>query len=124
VLLTVVLRKSDWFEFLWIGLVGYVGGEGGEAVAVVIVAPAGTIPSPSFNNMPRVMAFIDLLPEANRGGVVKASLEWILALMPCTMRVASTLLYLLFIIATRERVALVALAVIVPPAPVASSGVH
>jgi hypothetical protein len=42
--------------------------------------------------------------------------------MPCTMLVASGLLYLLLDVATRGRVALVALAVVVPLAPVASSG--
>jgi hypothetical protein len=41
--------------------------------------------------------------------------------MPCTMLVASGLLYLLFIVATRGWVALVALAVVVPPAKMASS---
>jgi hypothetical protein len=53
---------------------------------------------------------------------MKAGLEWILALMPCTMLVTSGLLYLLFIIAARGRMALIALAVVVPPAPVVSSG--
>jgi hypothetical protein len=41
--------------------------------------------------------------------------------MPYPTLVASGLLYFLFIVATRERVALVALAVIVPQAPGASS---
>jgi hypothetical protein len=53
--------------------------------------------------------------------VVKVGLEWILALMPCPALVASGLLYFLFIVATRGRVALVALVVVVPSAPVASS---
>jgi hypothetical protein len=70
----------------------------------------------------RVTAFIDLLPEVNHGSVVKASLEWILALMPCTTLVASGLLYFLFIVATRGWVALIVLAVIIPPSPGASSG--
>jgi hypothetical protein len=52
---------------------------------------------------------------------MKVGLEWILALMPCPTLVASRLLYFLFIVATRGRVALVALAVVVPPAPGASS---
>jgi hypothetical protein len=82
---------------------------------------AGTVPSPCFNNTPRIAAFIDLLLEVDRGSVMKVGLEWILALMPCTMLVASGLLYFMFIVATRGRVALVALAVVVPPAPVASS---
>jgi hypothetical protein len=72
---------------------GDVGGEGAEAVTVVVVvASAGMIPSPRFNNKPRVMAFIDLLPEVGRGSVVKVGLEWILALMPCPTLVASSLL--------------------------------
>jgi hypothetical protein len=87
---------------------------------IIVVAPAGTVPSPRFNNKPRVTAFIDLLPKVDRGGVVKVGLEWILALMPCTPLVATGLLYLLFIVATRRRAALVALAVVVPLAPRAS----
>jgi hypothetical protein len=122
VLLTVVLGDFDWFELLWVGLVSDAGGEGREAVIVIIVvASAGTIPSPRFNNKPRVAAFIDLLPEVDRGSIIKVRLEWILALMPCPTMVASGLLYFLFIVATRGRVALVALVVVVPPAPRASS---
>jgi hypothetical protein len=122
VLLTIVLGDSDWFELLRIGFVDDVGGEGREAVPVVIVmAPAGTVPSPCFNNRPRVAAFIDLLPEVDRGSVVKAGLVWILALMACTTLVVSGLLYFLFIVAARVWVALIALAVVVPPAPGASS---
>jgi hypothetical protein len=48
-----------------------------------------------------------------------------LALRPCTMLVArlvSRLLYFLFIVAMRGRVAFVALATVVPPIPRASSG--
>jgi hypothetical protein len=60
------------------------------------------------------VAFVDLLPKVDRGSVVKGDLEWILALMPRTMLVASALLYFLFIVATRGWVALVALAVVVP----------
>jgi hypothetical protein len=123
VLLTVVLGDSDWFEVLWVGLVGDAGGEGGEVVAVVvIVVPVGAVPSPCFNNTPCVAAFIDLLPEVDRWGAVKAGLEWILGMMPCITLVASGLLYLFLIVATRGRVALDALAVVVPPAPRASSG--
>jgi hypothetical protein len=122
VLLTVVLGNADWFELLWLELVGDVGGEGEEVVAVVVVvAPAGTVPSTCFDNTPCVVAFIDLLPEVNRGSIVKADLEWSLALMPCTMMVASRLLYFLFIVATCGRVTLVAPAVVVPPAPGDSS---
>jgi hypothetical protein len=85
------------------------------------VAPAGTVPSPRFNDKPRITAFIDLPPEVDRGDVVKVGLEWILAVMPCPTLVASGLLYFLLIVAARGRVALVALAVVVPPAPRASS---
>jgi hypothetical protein len=85
------------------------------------VAPAGTVPSPRFNDKLRVAAFINLPPEVDRGGVVKVGLEWILAVMPCPMLVASGLLYFLFIVATRGRVALVALVVVVPLATGASS---
>jgi hypothetical protein len=88
---------------------------------VVVVAPAGTVPSPRFNNKSRIAAFIDLLPMVDRGSIVKVGLEWILALMPCPMLVVSGLLYFLFIVATRGWVALAALAVVVPPAPRASS---
>jgi hypothetical protein len=87
---------------------------------VIIVDPTGTVPSPRFNDKPCIAAFIDLLPEVDRGGVVKVGLEWILAVMPGTMLVASGLLYFLFIVATRRRVALIVLAAIVPPAPRAS----
>jgi hypothetical protein len=122
VLLTIVLQDSDWFEVLWIGLIGDAVGEGREAVAVVVMARAGTIPSPRFNNTPRVAAFIDLLPKVNCGSIMKVGLEWILALMPRTTLVASGLLYFLFIVDTRGRVALIALVIVVPPAPGASSG--
>jgi hypothetical protein len=71
--------------------------------------------------MPCIAAFIDLLPEVDRGSIVKAGLKWSLALMPCTTLVASRLLYFLFIVAARGRVALVVLAVVVPPPPGASS---
>jgi hypothetical protein len=118
VLLTIILGDSDWFEVLGVGLVGDAGGEGWETVAVVVVvAPAGTVPSPRFNNKPRVAAFVDLLPEVDRGGVVKVGLKWILALMPCAPLVARGLLYFLFIVVMRGRVALVALVVVIPPTP-------
>jgi hypothetical protein len=56
------------------------------------------------------------------GSITKAGLEWSLALMPCTMLVASRLLYFLFIVATGGWVALVVLVAAVPPAPGASVG--
>jgi hypothetical protein len=68
------------------------------------------------------VAFIDLLPEVDRGSIMKARLEWILALMPCTMLVVSGLLYFLFIVAAHGKVALIAPAVVVPLALGASSG--
>jgi hypothetical protein len=52
---------------------------------------------------------------------VEVGLDWILAVMPCPALVARGLLYFLFIVVTCGRVAHVALAVIVPPTPVASS---
>jgi hypothetical protein len=122
VLLTVILGDSDWFEVLWIGLVGDAGDEGREAVVVVVVvAPACTVHSPRFNNKPCITAFNDLLPEVDRGSIMKVALEWILALMPCPMLVASGLLYFLFIVATRGWVDLVALAAVIPLALGASS---
>jgi hypothetical protein len=96
---------------------------GGEAVVVVVILmPAGTVPSPRFNDKPRVMAFIDLLPEVDRGSVVVVGLDWILAVMSCPTLVVRGLLYFLFVVATRGRVALIALAVVVRPTPMASSG--
>jgi hypothetical protein len=52
---------------------------------------------------------------------MEVGLDWILVVMPCHMLVASRLLYFLFIVATCGRVARVALAVVVPPAPGPSS---
>jgi hypothetical protein len=121
VLLTVILGDSDWFEVLWIGLVGDAGCEGEEAVAVVVVVPAGTIPSPRFNDKLRIAAFIDLLPEVDRGSVVEVGHDWILAVLSCPTLVARGLLYFLYVVATHGRVALVVLAVVVPPAPRVSS---
>jgi hypothetical protein len=123
--LAVVLEDSNWFELLGIGFFSDVGGEGREAVIVtVIMVPVGTVPCPCFDNTLRVATVIDLLPEIDRGSVVKAGLELSLALRPCTMLVArltSRLLYFLFSVATRGLVALVALATVVPPVPGAST---
>jgi hypothetical protein len=86
-------------------------------VAVVVgMALADAVPSPCFNDTPRVTCFIDLLLEVDRGNIVKVDLKWILALRPCPTLVASALLYFLFIVATGRRVALIALAVVIPPA--------
>jgi hypothetical protein len=68
VLLTIVLGDSDYFEVLWIGLVGDAGDEGGETVTVVIIGSSGGGPSPCFNNKPCIAAFVDLLLEVDRGG--------------------------------------------------------
>jgi hypothetical protein len=126
VLLAVVLGDFGWFELLGIGFVGDVGGEGGEEVIVVVVVVlVGMVPSPCFDNTSHIATVIDLLLEVNRGGVVKAGLEWSLALRACTMlvaRLASRLLYFLFLVAMAERVTLVALVAVVPPVPGASSG--
>jgi hypothetical protein len=51
---------------------------------------------------------------------MEVGLDWILALVLCPVLVARGLLYFLFIVATRERVALIALAVVIPPTTVAS----
>jgi hypothetical protein len=48
-------------------------------------------------------------------------LDWVLAVVPCPSLVARGLLYFMFIVATRGRVALIALAIVVPQTPVASS---
>jgi hypothetical protein len=125
VLLTVILGDSDWFEVIGIGLVGDTGGEGGETVTVVIVVVLiGTAPSSHFNNKPRVAALVDFLPKVDRGSIMEVGLDWILAVVPCPTLVARGLLYFLFNVATRGQVALIALAVVIPPAPVASSRVR
>jgi hypothetical protein len=67
------------------------------------------------------MAFVDILPEVDRGSIMEVGLKWILAMMPCPMLVASGLFNFLFIVATRGQVALIALAVVVPPVLGASS---
>jgi hypothetical protein len=64
-LLAVILRDPDWFG---VGFLSDVGGQGGEAVIIVIiVVPVGTIPSPCLDDAPHVAAIIDLLPKINRG---------------------------------------------------------
>jgi hypothetical protein len=121
-LLTVILGDSDWFEVLGVGCIGDAGGEGGETITVVIVVvPAGVVPSPHFNNKPRVMALVNFLPEVNRGSIMEVGHDWILDMGPCPTLVLRGLLYFLFIVATRGGVALIALVIVVPPTPVASS---
>jgi hypothetical protein len=91
------------------------------------MVPIRTVPSPYLNDAPCVEAIIDLLPKIDRGSVVKAGRGWSLALRPCVTlvaRQASRLLYFLFDVATPEVVALIVLAIVVPPIPGASSGVQ
>jgi hypothetical protein len=125
-LLAVILGNPDWFKILGLRFLSDVGGEGGEVVViVVVVVPIGTVPSPCLDDALRVTAIIDFLPKIDRRSVVKAGLGWSFALRPCVASVArwaSGLLYLLFVVATRGLLALVALAIVVPPVPGASSG--
>jgi hypothetical protein len=122
VLLTVILGDSSWFKVLGVGLVGDAVGEGGEAIVVVIiVVPGGPVPSPCFNNKPRVMALVDFLPEVDHGSIMEVGLDWILALVLCPTLVARGLLYFLFIVATPGWRALIALVIVVPLTPMASS---
>jgi hypothetical protein len=85
------------------------------------VVPARAVPSPRFNNKPRITALVDFLLEVDRGSIIEVGLDWILAVVPCPMLVSRGLLYFLFIVGTHGRVALIALAIVVPPTPVASS---
>jgi hypothetical protein len=85
------------------------------------VVPAGTVPSPRCNNKLCVTALIDFLPEVDRGSIMEVGLDWILAVVLYPVLVARGLLYFLFIVATHGQVALIVLAVVVPPIPVASS---
>jgi hypothetical protein len=125
VLLAVILGDPDWFKILWVGFPSDVGGEGGEAfVVILIVVPFGMGLSPCLDDALRVTAIIDLLPKINRGNVVKAGLGCSFAMRPCVApiaRRASGLLYLLLDVATRGLRALVALVIVIPPVPGASS---
>jgi hypothetical protein len=87
----------------------------------LVVVPAGAVPSTRFNNKPRVAALVDFLPEVDRGSIMEVGLEWLLAVVPCPMQVSRGLLYFSFIVAIRGWVALIALAIVVPPTPVTSS---
>jgi hypothetical protein len=120
-LLAVIPRDPDWFKILRVGFVSDIGGKGGEAIVIVVVmVPVGTVSSPCLDDAPRVAAIINLLPKINRGSVVKAGLRWSFVLRPCVTpaaRWASGLLYLLFNVATRGLLALVALAIVDPPVP-------
>jgi hypothetical protein len=64
------------------------------------------------------VAIIDLLTKINHGSDVKAGLRWSFALRPCVAPVAtwaSGFLCLLLNVAMRGLLALVVLAVVVPP---------
>jgi hypothetical protein len=52
---------------------------------------------------------------------MEVGLDWILAMVLSAALVVRVLLYFLFIVATHGRVALIALAVVIPPTPMASS---
>jgi hypothetical protein len=124
-LLAIILGDPNWFKIHGVGFFSDVGGEGGEAVIIiVVVVPVGTVSSSCLDDAPRVTAIIDLLLKINRRSVVEAGLRWSFSLRPCVAPVArwvSGLLYLLFDVATRGLLALVALAIVVPPVPWASS---
>jgi hypothetical protein len=121
VLLTIILGDSDWFEVLRVGLVGDAGSEGREAIAVVVMVPVKMVPSPCFNNKPCVEGLVDFLPKVDRGSIMEVGFDWILAAVLCPMLVARGLLYFLFVVPTRGQVALIALAIVVPPTSMASS---
>jgi hypothetical protein len=125
VLLAIILGDPDWFKILRVGFFCAVRGEGRKVVVVVIiVVPAGTVPSPCLNDAPRIMAIIDLMPKIDHGSVMKVGIGWSLALRPCFVlvaRLASGLLYFLFNVATHGLVAYVALTIVGPPVSGASS---
>jgi hypothetical protein len=80
----------------------------GSCVGVV---HARIVPSPRFNNKPRITALINFLPEVDRGSIMEVGLDWILAMVLCPGLVAKGLLYFVFIVATCGQVALIALVV-------------
>jgi hypothetical protein len=118
-----------------VGFLTDVGGEGREAVIIVVVVVlVGTFPFAWFDDALRIAALIDHLPKINRGNVLEAGLGWSFALRPCIApfaRWASGLLHLLFNVATRgllalgiamaDWIVLVAVAIAVPPISGASS---
>jgi hypothetical protein len=61
------------------------------------------------------MALVDFLPKVDHGSIMEVGLDWILASVLCPTLVARGLFYFLFVVATRGRVALIALAIVVPP---------
>jgi hypothetical protein len=119
------LGNPDWFKILGVGFLNDVGGEGGEAVVIVVImVPIQTVPSPCLDDALHVVAIIGLLPKIDRRSIVKAGLGWSFTLRPCITPVARWvigLLYLLFDVATHGLLALVVLAIIIPPVPGASS---
>jgi hypothetical protein len=63
VLLAIILGDPDRFKILGVGFLGDVGGESGEVVTIIIVVVfVGPAPSPCLNDVPRIMAIVDLLP--------------------------------------------------------------
>jgi hypothetical protein len=83
-LLAVILDDPNSFKILGVGFLSDVGGESGEVVVIIIVVvPAGTVPSPYLDDAPCVVAIIDLLPKIDRRSVVKAGHGWSFALRPC-----------------------------------------
>jgi hypothetical protein len=124
-LLAVILGAPNWFKILGVGFLNDAGGEGGEAVVIIIiVVPVRMVPSPCLDDASHDAAIIGLLPKINCESLVKAGLRWSFALRPCIaldVRWASGLLHLLFNVATRRLLALVALVIVIPPISGASS---
>jgi hypothetical protein len=88
-LLAIILGDANLFKILGVGFLGDVGGEGEEAVViVVVVASVGRIPSSCLDDAPRVAASIDLPPKINRGSVLEGGLRWSFTLRPCITPVA------------------------------------
>jgi hypothetical protein len=76
-LLAIILGDPDWFKILGVGFLSDFGGEGGEAVVIiVVVVPVEMVPSPCPDDASCIAAIIDLLPKINRGSIVKAGLRW------------------------------------------------
>jgi hypothetical protein len=109
-LLVIVLGDADWFKILRVGFLGDVGGEGREAVVIVIVVVStGTVASPCLDDAPRITTIIDLLPKINCGSVLEVGLGWSFALRTCLLPVArwaNGLLHHLFNFAMCELLAL------------------
>jgi hypothetical protein len=75
VLLAIILGDPDCFKILGVRFLGDVGGEGGEAVIIiVIVVPVRMVLFACLDDALRVAAIIDLLPNINRGSILEAGL--------------------------------------------------